>query len=201
MFLQPDSSPLNYRRSPATPTSSPKRQWLRKRSAADSPGNSAISVRIQSPEDSWSVSLFSAGQSTCPYELRACRGAGSRHSASRRGKRRMSNLAPNSFRARSRSSPNLQLAKFVAEGLRRPRNVAVGFRLYRRLIHGSRLAKKIHNLIACPAFRVDPCVHNQSHGPEKFRGKPAVVRNGILVETYFFPKLFCVQRPSLRYKR
>src|SRR5579859_1011592 len=81
-------------------------------------------------------------------------------------------------------------------GLRRPRNVAVGFGLYRRLIDGARLAEEIHDLIACPAFRVDSCVHNQPHGAEKFGGKSAVVRNGILVEAHLFSKLFCVQGPA-----
>jgi hypothetical protein len=42
---------------------------------------------------------------------------------------RISNLAPSSLRARSRSSEKLELASFVTEGLCRPSNIPISFRL------------------------------------------------------------------------
>src|SRR5258708_27701433 len=93
---------------------------------------------------------------------------------------------------------NLQLAKLVTKGLRRPRDVTVGFGLDGRLVHGSRLAEKLHNLIACPTFGVDSCVHNQPHGPEEFGGKSAVVRNGILVKAHLFAELLRIEGPAFR---
>src|SRR6266404_4992608 len=93
---------------------------------------------------------------------------------------------------------NLQLAKLVTKGLRRPRNVTVGFGLDGRLVHGSRLAEELHNLIARPTFGVDSCVHNQPHCPEEFGGKSAVVRNGILVEANLFAELLRIEGPAFR---
>src|SRR5580700_5816308 len=93
---------------------------------------------------------------------------------------------------------NLKLAQLVAEGLRGPRDVAVSFGLNGRLVNGPRLAKKFYNLIACPAFGMDSCIHNQPNGPEEFRGKSAVVRNGILVKANLFAKFLRIEGPTFR---
>src|SRR6267143_335255 len=46
----------------------------------------------------------------------------------------------------------LELAQLVAEGLRGPRDVAIGFGLDCRLVDGTRLSEEIDDLITCPAF-------------------------------------------------
>src|SRR5215471_6957138 len=51
--------------------------------------------------------------------------------------------------------PELQLAKLVAEGLGRPRDVAVGFTLDGGFVDRSGFAEKIHDLITAPSLGVD----------------------------------------------
>src|SRR5271156_4936151 len=62
---------------------------------------------------------------------------------------------------------DLELAKLVAERLGWPGNVAVGFRLDRRLIDRARLPHEIHDLIAAPAFGMDSGIDLQPHGAEQ----------------------------------
>ena len=91
---------------------------------------------------------------------------------------------------------NLELAEFVAEGLRGPGDVAVGFGLDRRLIDGAGLAHEFHDLIARPSFGMDSGVHDQAHRAEEFRGEAAVVGDGVLVEANLFAKLLRVKGPA-----
>src|SRR6266567_5436090 len=80
----------------------------------------------------------------------------------------------------------LELAEFVAASLCRPRDVAVRLRLECGLIHRSRLAEEVDDLIAAPSLGVNPGVDDQTHGAEQFGGKPSVVGDGILIKTNFF---------------
>src|SRR5580704_18106463 len=107
-------------------------------------------------------------------------------------------LGPQFFPGAFAKLANLKLAQLVAESLRRPRDVAISFGLNGRLVNGARLAKKFYNLIACPAFGMDSCIHNQPNGPEEFRGKSAVVRNGILVKANLLAKLLRIEGPAFR---
>src|SRR6476646_2985951 len=104
-------------------------------------------------------------------------------------------LRPQYFPGAFAEFANLELAQFVAEGLRRPGDVAVGLRLDRRLIHGAGLAHEIHNLVACPTFRMDSGIDHETHCTEEFRGKAAIVRSWVLVEADLFAQLLGVKRP------
>ncbi len=61
---------------------------------------------------------------------------------------------------------NLELPKFVAEGLRRPCDVAVGLGLDRRLVNRAGLAEEIYDLIAAPSLGVDSGIHHETHRAE-----------------------------------
>src|SRR5258708_5494684 len=80
----------------------------------------------------------------------------------------------------------LDLAELVAEGLRGPRDIAIGLGLDRGLVDRAGFAEEIHDLIACPAFRVDSGVDNQTYCTEELGGEASVVRDGVLVEANLF---------------
>src|SRR5579872_3658319 len=54
----------------------------------------------------------------------------------------------------------LELAKFVTEGLRGPGDVTVGFRLDAGLVDGAGLSEEIYNLLSCPSLRVNSGIDN-----------------------------------------
>src|SRR5258708_4548349 len=64
---------------------------------------------------------------------------------------------------------DLELAQLVTEGLRGPRDVAVGLRLDCRLVHRTGLAEEIHYLAASPSFRVNSSIDDQTYRAEEFR--------------------------------
>src|SRR5260370_9329473 len=84
---------------------------------------------------------------------------------------------------------DLELAEFITEGLRGPRDVAVGLGLDAGLVNRARLTEEIHDLIAVPSLRVDSGINHQSHGAEELRGEAAVIGDRILIKADLFAEL------------
>src|ERR1019366_9164492 len=91
---------------------------------------------------------------------------------------------------------DLELAEFITEGLRGPRDVAVGLGLDGGLINRAGLPHEVHDLLAGPSFRMDSGIDDQANSAKELRGEAAVIGDGILVEADLFAELLCVQGPA-----
>jgi len=91
--------------------------------------------------------------------------------------------------------PKLELAKFIAESLSRPRDVAVGFRLNRGLVDCARFPEELHYLIPAPAFGMDSGVDHKAVRAEQLGRQAPVIGNRILIEADFLSQLLRVKSP------
>src|SRR5271167_3017836 len=69
-------------------------------------------------------------------------------------------LGPQLFPGAFAEFAELELAELVTERLCGPRDVTVGLGLDRRFIDRAGLAHEVHDLIACPSFRVNSRVND-----------------------------------------
>src|SRR3984957_12488151 len=83
----------------------------------------------------------------------------------------------------------LQLTQLVREGLRRPRDVAIRFRLDGRLVDGPRFSHELDHLVAIPTLRMDAGIDYQPHGAEQLAGESPIVAGRVLVEAHFLAEL------------